>query len=421
MTTSNAYLLRLAVAALFLAGCAAPTGVRLRQNGAPPVALSPDSALLPHPGISFAISPADRLRVQILPLPAPAGGWRFAPQDRLQFDLTLSGPEYRVLRGDELTVSFPSDPKLETTVTVRPDGRITLGNGEEILVQGRTPREISAAIDQSYQSRMPHPDASVAVAKTNFALAELAGQATVQADGSIALPRLGHLPAAGLTPAQVADRLSTAASTYYGNTLTARVSRLAPAPGAGGLAGFDQIVTVAPNGLIVLPDIGVIDTTGKTVAAVQGEIQAAVGSLYPNPTAVVLGITASETRVVYVDGEVARPGPYALTPGLTLLKAITTAGGSNDTADLRRVLLIHRTAHDDVWVYASNLRTFIEKGDKENDLPVAPQDIVVVVKTSVAKVDLWIDQYITRMLPFSRDVNYSYSQGVTRLNNPTTP
>jgi len=120
-------------------------------------------------------------------------------------------------------------------------------------------------------------------------------------------------------------------------------------------------------------------------------------------------LEASEARVVYVGGEVSRPGSYPLSNGMTLMRAVMLAGGSLDTANLKEVVLIHRDAQSDVYIFRSNLKEFVEKGEVSNDLRLAPQDIVLLPKTSVAKANLWIDQYVTRMLPFSRSVNYTYS------------
>jgi protein involved in polysaccharide export with SLBB domain len=406
------------VLAAALGGCAMPQGVSMRQNGAPPVELPATSALLPRSELSFLVSPLDKVRVQILPLPPASTGSLFAPFDRVQYEFTLRGPDYHVLRGDDLTVRFDGDPKLESVASVRPDGKITLPSGVEITAEGKTPLEIAADVDRAYRTQLIHPNSSVVVTKTNLALAELAGQATVQADGSISVPRLGRFAAAGLSTAKVADDLSAAASKFYGDALDVHVSRMAPATDLGGLIGFDQTVTVTSGGLLALPHVGFIDTKGKSVSDVQAEIQRAVASYDPNPCAVVVAIEASDSRMVYVDGEVGRPGAYAYTSGMTLLKAITVAGGATDTGDMRSVVLIHRNADMDVFVYVSDLANFIKTGTKGNDLVITPQDIVVVSKTAIAKADLWIDQYITRMLPFSRDVTYSYSQGVTRLNNP---
>jgi hypothetical protein len=46
-----------------------------------------------------------------------------------------------------------------------------------------------------------------------------------------------------------------------------------------------------------------------------------------------------------------------------------------------------------------------------------PQDVVLVAKSGIAKANLWVDQYITKLLPFSRNVSYSYNQGETAINS----
>ena len=81
---------------------------------------------------------------------------------------------------------------------------------------------------------------------------------------------------------------------------------------------------------------------------------------------------------------------------------------------MRRVTLIHRDSEDNVYVYITNLKDFIEKGANNNDLAQSSQDIIVVPKSAFAKANLWAEQYITSMLPFSRSVNYDYTQGTTK-------
>jgi hypothetical protein len=37
-----------------------------------------------------------------------------------------------------------------------------------------------------------------------------------------------------------------------------------------------------------------------------------------------------------------------------------------------------------------------------------PRDIIFVPRTKIAEVDMWIDNYINKTVPFSRGFNYSY-------------
>jgi len=73
-------------------------------------------------------------------------------------------PEYRIEPGDGLLVQSYSDQALRQTVTVRPDGRISLLLVGDINVAGKTVREISDLVRKRYASRLPDkPDINVAL------------------------------------------------------------------------------------------------------------------------------------------------------------------------------------------------------------------------------------------------------------------
>ncbi len=409
-----------AAALLTLVGCATTqSGVSLRRNGSAASAVT-DESLLPTREFSMQLSPTDKVRVRVLPLQVAGTSSVFEPEDTLSYHFSLSAQDYHIMSGDELVVHFGADSKLDATVTVRPDGRITLSDFAELPAAGKSPAELSNDINEAYRARVNQPASSVTVTKSNLSLAEISGDAVVQSDGTIAVPKIGQFKAAGETPSQLVSELSQAASKRFGNTLNAEVTRTKAAPTTATenrhIIGFDSVVAVASDSRLLLPEIGYIDTTGKTVAQVQMEIETALKVRFPNPLAVQVALESSDSRVAYVDGEVGRPGAYPVTYALTMLKAVSLAGGILDTGSLKQVILIHRNEHNDVFVYVTNLNEFIEKGVKANDLAVTPQDIVVVPRTTVAKADQWIDQYINRMLPFSRSVSYSYNRGDNYLH-----
>lgn len=84
---------------------------------------------------------------------------------------------------------------------------------------------------------------------------------------------------------------------------------------------------VGPSGSISLPFIGELPATGKTTA----EIAAAIGDnlqqklgLSDRPDA---SVELAEFRPVFVSGDVQTPGRYPFDPQLTVLKAVSIAGG----------------------------------------------------------------------------------------------
>lgn len=85
--------------------------------------------------------------------------------------------------------------------------------------------------------------------------------------------------------------------------------------------------TVGPSGTISMPFIGEVEAAGRTAAEVAAtigdELQQTLGLLSRPDAAVEL----AEFRPVFVAGDVQTPGSYAYDPGLTILKAVSLAGG----------------------------------------------------------------------------------------------
>ena len=83
---------------------------------------------------------------------------------------SLSGPwppieaaaqTYRIGPGDVLRVAVFGNQELNTRVTVRPDGRVTLPLLDELAVAGRTVSEVSTEVSTGYRRYVQ--DARVAV------------------------------------------------------------------------------------------------------------------------------------------------------------------------------------------------------------------------------------------------------------------
>jgi exopolysaccharide production protein ExoF len=91
--------------------------------------------------------------------------------------------------------------------------------------------------------------------------------------------------------------------------------------------------TVGPSGNISLPFIGEMPATGRTTAqiaaAIGDELQQKFG-LLDRPEA---SVELAEFRPVFISGEVQTPGKYPYDPGLTVLKAVSVAGGLRRSSD----------------------------------------------------------------------------------------
>ncbi len=72
-------------------------------------------------------------------------------------------PGYRLYPGDVLDVAFPSAPELARTVTVQPDGRITLPLIAQAMAADRSPPELQAELAQAYAGQLRNPQVEVTV------------------------------------------------------------------------------------------------------------------------------------------------------------------------------------------------------------------------------------------------------------------
>lgn len=78
---------------------------------------------------------------------------------------TVSAPEHRYLIGplDTLSIVVWRNPELSTTVTVRPDGRISMPLVEDVMAAGLPPAELSRQLKQQLQRFIQDPSVSIVV------------------------------------------------------------------------------------------------------------------------------------------------------------------------------------------------------------------------------------------------------------------
>jgi polysaccharide export outer membrane protein len=117
-------------------------------------------------------------------------------------------------------------------------------------------------------------------------------------------------------------------------------------------------------GSITYPFLGEIPSVGLTVSELERRItQGLRGDYLLHPEVRVLVV---EYRKFYVLGQVKLPGGYSYTPGLTVRKAATLAGGFTDRASSNKIFL---------------MRENDPKQDRlkvDMDAPVGPGDTVMV-------------------------------------------
>lgn len=123
--------------------------------------------------------------------------------------------------------------------------------------------------------------------------------------------------------------------------LRIRVAEWQPAEGT--IRNWDGIggdYTIGPEGAISLPFVGNVPAVGLTLGEVSTEIGKRLQSEFALRTQPSASVEIAEFRPIFLSGDVQTPGEYPYKPSLTVLKAVSLAGG------LRRAEAGQRFARD---------------------------------------------------------------------------
>jgi len=176
---------------------------------------------------------------------------------------------------------------------------------------------------------------------------------------------------------------------------------------------LNQTPVVRPDGRISLILIGEVVAVNKTPANLSEEIKKAYAQHLDDPDINVV-VNEVSPRRMYIGGEVERPSVQIIEGSLTLMQVITLSGGFRDTANFNQVLLLR--SRDDV------LETHQIDTDKilTNEIPdvyLVQNDVIFVPRTKIADMGLFVDQYLSNMVPDFIRINFGFGY---QLNTLTT-
>jgi polysaccharide export outer membrane protein len=103
-----------------------------------------------------------------------------------------------------------------------------------------------------------------------------------------------------------------------------------------------KTVIVRPDGKFSYPLAGEITAVGHTVAQIQKEIATRLTKYMPEPAASV-SVKALDGCRVYIIGQVSKPGSFVMNPRMTVLQALSLAGGMTPFASTNDILVLRGT------------------------------------------------------------------------------
>lgn len=401
------HLCLLGVLLLLGSGCSVNGVVKKNASNGDEITITEANDELPSGKTIYRVAAMDKLMITANPLLDEDVEYRFDYYDRIGLEFTFTGDSYEITAGDKLHISIDADDESGFDAVVRPDGYISIPNfTDEVKASGMTPVVLTSKVRKVYRKVMRTPKVTVSLVESAMdRLDALNDSFLIDQDGRLVLPLLGAFKARGSSAEELADEIAAVASDYFNN----RVQVTASVVDISEQNHLNEEIVVSPDGSIFLRDLGKLEARGKDLATLSQEIQDALQLKYMNPLEVHVSLLESNSMVVMVGGEVKRPGSYPYVESMSLIQILGNAGWLSDRGDLTEVKLIHRAAEGEYFIYTTDLTEVLEGDADINDLKLSPMDVVLVPRTNVAEVNLWVEQYIIRMLPIGINVNHNYN------------
>ena len=105
-------------------------------------------------------------------------------------------------------------------------------------------------------------------------------------------------------------------------------------------------VVVRPDGKITMPFGEDILALGLRTDELKKKVLQEISKTYTDPPAITIQVKQINSRRVYITGAVGKSGPYPVTGSMTLIQLISMAGGLQEFADAKNIIIISATLKD---------------------------------------------------------------------------
>jgi polysaccharide biosynthesis/export protein len=170
----------------------------------------------------------------------------------------------------------------------------------------------------------------------------------------------------------------------------ARTTTAAPALPPGYVIGTEDVlsivfwrdkdmsadVVVRPDGKITLPLLNEVQAAGYTPEQLRANLVEAATKFVEEPTANVI-VKEIHSRNVYITGSVGKPGAYPLTGEMNVVQLIAIAGGLQDYADSKKIVVIRNEAGRQQY-HKFNYNDVVKQKRTAQNIVLKPGDTILV-------------------------------------------
>jgi len=177
---------------------------------------------------------------------------------------------------------------------------------------------------------------------------------------------------------------------------------------------LDDEQQIRPDGILSLKLVGDVEAVGKNPSQLRDELLHLYADKVRDPEINVV-VSNWDERRIYVTGEVRVPGIVAIRPDMTVLQAVSAAGGfAKESARISRVGVV-RTIDGMQYGRTVDLRESLSEPTSEPFI-LLPNDVIYVPRTNIDRVNQWVDQFVNRIIPESVIFNLTHQLGTQRVD-----
>jgi polysaccharide biosynthesis/export protein len=194
--------------------------------------------------------------------------------------------------------------------------------------------------------------------------------ATTDSSNVVATQKQTPQPAAPTTPADNSPKAATTDSNYVIGAQDVLDVSVWKEP------EVSRVVPVRPDGKISLPLLNDVQAAGLNPGQLAAQITESLKKFLTNPQVTVIVTTINSQRV-YILGEVSRPGAFPLLPNMTVLQALSSAGGFTQFAREKSIYVL-RNEDGKQAKHPFNYKKVISGDNSDQNIVLKAGDTIVV-------------------------------------------
>lgn len=177
---------------------------------------------------------------------------------------------------------------------------------------------------------------------------------------------------------------------------------------------LSRTVRIGPDGRVALPLLSNIMVASQT----DYEIANTVADAYARDILVspIVEVRRAELgpQNIIVGGEVNSPGLVEISGPVGTLEAVMLAGGFQNSAARGDVVVLRRQPGGGLMMRTVNLRDALAGRRGADTVQIRRHDIVFVPRSTVAEINVFVDQYVTGIIPLDQAFSYAIADAITR-------